>query len=77
MEEAGEQKRPGDGWKTALFAVIFLATFLPYVVLFFLVSPLNMIFFVVAWVAFFSAACVLRVDDGGPVSGTRHFCFKT
>jgi hypothetical protein len=39
--------------------VVFLATFLPYVVLFFLVSPLNIIFFVVAWVAFFSAACVL------------------
>src|SRR5687768_2462828 len=43
----------GAAWKITLLAVVFIATFVPYVVAAFLANPLDLISFVVAWVLFF------------------------
>lgn len=51
MEGPGKTEKPPT-WKVVLFAVAFLATFLPYAVIALLVNPLDLISFVVAWLAF-------------------------
>jgi hypothetical protein len=54
MDQAGNATNVQPLWKVLLLMVVFLATFVPYVIVALLASPLDLVSFAVVWVLFFA-----------------------
>jgi hypothetical protein len=54
VDQTGSGTNEQALWKLPLLMVVFLATFIPYVIVALLASPLDLVSFAIAWILFFA-----------------------
>jgi hypothetical protein len=60
VDEAHTRPTGGAAWKIPLLMVVFLATFVPYLIVAILATPLDLASFAIVWVIFFVSRANLR-----------------